>query len=152
MTTKARIIKPTNSLKAKIGSGGIPDERIQRAQDHIESAEIDFTPMAAEFLQELETELKPSNNPPSSAMINAIMQLKGCGGMFRYQLISDVANNALHFVEGLETLNDDAVDVLKGHTQTIRTILTENGGPHGRILLKELHDARERYHLKYNNL
>lgn len=82
------------------------------------------------------------------------MQLKANGGMFQYQLISEIAALALHFLENVETVNDDALQVVDVHAKTIHIIIANDlkgdGGKEGYALVKELEKACKRFFGKYN--
>ncbi|MCD8563129.1 MAG: hypothetical protein LRY54_03600 [Alphaproteobacteria bacterium] len=155
---KTRYITPPHRLKTKAGTGGISETLIERAQFHIETIEIDFEPEAqkqltliSSVLARLKTEPPPYEAAP---LTDPIMQLKANGGMFRYQLISDVADIALNFLENLNTLNKAALEVIEAHVHTIKIILAHklkgDGGKEGFTLIRELENVCQRYNKKYD--
>lgn len=156
---KPRFVNPPNKLKAKIGSGGIDNSLLDKSQDFIENTNLDFVPYARDYLKTFsETSKQAVNNNENPAeakdkIIEPVMQLKANGGMFRYQLVSDVADIALQFLESIPVINNDAFDVLKAHQKTIEVIinsgLTGDGGREGYALVKELHQACNRYFAKH---
>lgn len=156
---KARFIKPPNILKQKVGSGGIDESLLEQAQSIIDTVELDFVPYAEEFLRQLSAAVKKARTSDDSfqdkkeSIVGPIMQLKANGGMFRYQLVSDVADIALQFVESVDDINNDGLDVIKAHENTIRVItgnkLRGDGGNEGFALVKELHKACKRYFEKH---
>lgn len=155
---KTRYITPPHRIKHKAGTGGISEALIERAQFHIETVEIDFEPEARRFLNAIEDILArhKTRAPPHEAapLIGPIMQLKANGGMFRYQLISDVADIALTFLESLSVLNNAALEVIGAHVHTIKIILAHklkgDGGREGFTLIQELEKACQRYYKKYD--
>ena len=86
-----RFIKPPNKLKQKVGTGGIDEKLLDKAQHYIEKADLDFVPYAQKFLKELSDyarEARKSNDNHKEAknkLIGPVMQLKANGGMFKYQ-------------------------------------------------------------------
>ena len=48
-----KIIKANKNLKEKVGTGDIAATRVEASQNMIENNEVDFEPMAAEFLDAL---------------------------------------------------------------------------------------------------
>lgn len=153
-----RFIKPPNILKQKVGHGGISEERLEKSQQFVNNIEVDFTPYAKQFLTELSAKIKDAQGNDNfekvrDGIIAPIMQLKANGGMFRYQLVSDVADIALQFVEAIDEINQDGLNVLKAHENTIKIIVSSNlrgdGGAEGYALVKELDKARRRYFTKY---
>jgi hypothetical protein len=158
---KVRFIKPPNIFKKKVGAGGISELLLEKSQEAIDNVEVDFTPYAQDFLKQITEAIalaRSQNNlkDAKEKLIRPVMQLKANGGMFRYHLLSDIANTALQFLEDIDELNDDAYDVIKAHENTLKIIvstkLVGNGGAKGGALIKELQKACQRYHKKYGNL
>ncbi len=155
----ARFIKPPNILKQKVGVGGIDEALLDQSQKHIENTELDFTPIAEKFLKEFSARIKKAKTGKGKISIEntvaPIMQLKANGGMFRYQLLSDVADICLQFLEGIEDLNKDAIEVLVAHEKTLQLIIMHklkgDGGGEGYALVKELDKACRRYFKKHKN-
>jgi hypothetical protein len=156
---KVRFIKPPNVLKNKVGTGGIDEKLLEKSQETISNTEVDFIPFAKQFLKQLAdftAQAQISNEEFKEAkekIIGPVMQLKANGGMFRYQLLSDVADIALQFLESIETCNNDTFDVIKAHEKTLQVIIANklkgDGGPAGYALIKELDQACQRYFSKY---
>ena len=158
---KVRFIKPPNILKQKVGFGGIPETRLIKSQEVIDSVQVDFVPYANDFLNALTTQIKEAKKDGANfdeikdSMIRPVMQLKASGGMFHYQLISDIADIALQFLEAIEDINKDSLDVISAHEKTMRVIINNklegNGGKEGDALIKELDQACKRYFAKHPN-
>ena len=157
-TQKARFIKPPNIFKSKVGAGGISELLLEKSQEAIDNVEIDFTPYAQEFLKQITEAValaraQKNLKDAKEKLIRPVMQLKANGGMFRYHLLSDIANIALQFLESIDDMNEDAYDVIKAHEDALKVIvaskLAGNGGAKGGALIKELEKACQRYHKKY---
>lgn len=159
---KARFINPPNKLRQKIGTGGIDESLLTKSQNYIETnTEVDFTPVAKDFLQKLARVTrdikagKINGKDAIAAMIGPVMQLKANGGMFRYQLLSDVADIALQFLEKVDEINKDGFELIDAHEKTIQVIIANglrgDGGSEGYALVKELDQARVRYFDKYGS-
>ncbi len=156
---KVRFIKPPNIIKQKVGAGGIDETLLEKSQQAINNTEFDFLPYAQQFLKQLSefvAEARKNNeafHASKEKIIGPVMQLKANGGMFRYQLVSDVADIALQFLESIEVSNDDTFDVIKAHENTIKVIIANklkgDGGREGYALIKELDQACQRYFSKY---
>ncbi len=153
-----RFIKPPNVLKKKVGTGGIDESLLERGQEAINTTEFDFAPYAMQFLKQLSEfarDAKSNDNfkAAKEKMIGPVMQLKANGGMFRYQLVSDVADIALQFLEAVDEANTDTFDVIRAHENTIKIIINNklkgDGGREGYALIKELDGACQRYFSKY---
>ena len=50
---KAEFIKPPNILKAKVGSGGLSEDILNKAQLLLENNTVDFQPLAEIYLNSL---------------------------------------------------------------------------------------------------
>ena len=159
MSRKPIFTTPKNTLKEKVGDGGIPAYLIKQCQTFLESNPVDFTPYARRFLQDLEviqTDIQKGQADTEKTMaeiINIIMQLKSNGSMFHYQLISMVSDVMLRFLEKGKKLDEDFLEILSVYTKTLNIIvnkkLTGNAGREGYALTQELHNACLRYYSKY---
>lgn len=156
---KARFITPPNRLKEKVGDGGISEALLIKSQEFIENNTIKFEPIAQQYLAELKVALKAAKANPGAgrravdAMIRPIMQLKANGGMFRYHLVSHVANIVLQFLEKITVVDRDVCDIVEAHNNCLTIVITNNlrgdGGREGAALVKELQDACARYYKKH---
>lgn len=152
---KVRFHKPVNLFKQKVGEGGIPADRLSRAQSFIENTKVDFKPYAAAYLKAVESAISAYEAGQLSAreaidrMTIPVMQLKANGGMFRYGLVSEIADTLLYFMEKIERLNADSLSVVRVHVSALHSITSNGiagfGGQEGRALLDELDRACERY-------
>lgn len=156
----AKYIRPPNTLKLKVGGGGIPDDRIEKAQVAANELEIDFRPIGegliAEFssaLKTVEAALKQNQPFERNSLIFPVMQLKANGGMFQFRLISDVADICLQFMETVPDFNADTLEIVRAHEHAVKTIIKNelrgDGGEDGFKLVQELHKACKRYFKKY---
>jgi hypothetical protein len=157
---KVKFIKPPNTLKLKVGSGGIPQERIQDAQLAMEMFETDFSPIAHELIRKFSAGMRGVEKAVAAkvefdrdSIVYPVMQLKANGGMFKYTLMSDVADICLQFMEAVNDYNGDTLEVIRAHENSLRSIigndLKGNGGHEGYKLVQELHQACQRYFKKY---
>jgi len=156
-----KIITPRNVLREKIGYGGIDPVVLERAEEVIRNSEkeLDYADYAREFLQRMEKVMLAARQPGRNdrqiikSLTSPVMDLKASGGMFGFSLVSEIADVILDFLEGLETLNDDALEIFDIHHKTLNAIITNalkgNGGASGLALSKELYGACQRYHKKY---
>ena len=153
---KAELIKPPNKLKEKVGSGGIDMRVIQKAQNLLENNNVDFKPQAT-ILMEVLTEAindAKSGNAKGEDAIEAIMypamQLKAQGAMFKYPLISDIANILVNFLETVTLIDKDVLDITVAHRMSLNAVLAGeikgDGGKIGKELRDELMDACNRYY------
>lgn len=160
--SKVKYIKPPNLLKLKIGHGGVPKELRRKAEDHRQSYEADFTDDGLRLVEEISkaraaaVERFKAQGAPIQDMddvVKPIMQLKANGGMFKYQLVSDVADICLQFLEAINDYEEEALEIIQGHEKTLRSLLEHNlqgdGGKGGYDVVVELHNACQRYFKKH---
>ncbi len=157
---KVKFINPPNQLKMKVGGGGIPQERLERAQIVMDDFDMDFRPIARKLAANLskatEDAIKKIDQKQTfekDEMVFPIMQLKANGGMFKYRLLTDVADICLQFMETVNDYNEEAIDIIKAHENAIQIIIKSDlkgdGGKAGYTLVQELHQACTRYFKKY---
>lgn len=158
----AELIMPPNRIKEKVGSGGLDEKIIARAQSLIESNTEDFRPIAATLLDMMEAEISKAQTgqQKGEAAIEAIiypaMQLKAQGAMFKYPLITDISSTLVGFLEVIREINTDALEIIIAHKTTLRAVLRAeikgDGGAQGEALRAELRDACTRFFQLYKEL
>lgn len=158
---KAEFIKPPNFLKSKVGSGGLSEEILDKAQALLENNTVDFLPLAEMYLSSVmkgieaaqNAEHKADNEYIISMMLYPGMQLKANGGMFHYPLVTEIADRMIQFLEAIETPDIDAVEIIVAFHTTMRAVvqgkITGMAGNYGAELLTALDAACRRYFEKY---
>lgn len=157
----AEFIKPPNMLKAKVGTGGLSDEILDKAQALLESNTVDFLPLAEMYLGammkgiEMAKNSGPTDDPEYiiTTMLYPGMQLKANGGMFHYPLVTAIADKLIQFLEVIEEPDIEATEIVLAFYTTTKAIvhgrITGHGGKHGEELLKALNEACIRYFEKH---
>lgn len=158
----AEFITPPNTLKQKIGTGGLSKEVLDKAQNVIEDAVQDYPPVAAEDLKKLQAgidELKKNDENKEKAFYEiqaASIDLKSNGAMFGYPLVSQMANSLLTYVENIKDnikeIDNAAIEIIQGHHNSIKAVVdTRQSGEvdeGGKALVAALSDAAKRYYKK----
>ena len=149
------IHKAKYDLQKKVGKGPIDLKALDKAQSLIEESSDDFEPLAMNFLAKLKTGIDNANKGIGSTeeliagMTSPVMELKANAKMFKYDLVSSLANIMLGFLETISTLDKDGIDIVAAHHQTLNLIIIKkmkgDGGEHGQLLQTELRDAVHRY-------
>ena len=159
-----RFILPPNVLKQKVGEGGIPADRLTRAQTYIKDNNVDFSPEGKKHLSALAVLIAEGRQAKDASTSTAlcekiileVMQLKAHGGMFHYGLVSMVSDVVLQFLERVKTLNTDVFAILGAYTNTMDVIFENemrgDGGEEGMALAWELEQATERYRVRHFGL
>ncbi len=157
---KPRFIDPPNVLRQKCGYGGLDPTRLQRAENFIDENQLDFGPYALALMARLDEIIKECKSGKRTGpkarddLTKPIMELKANGGMFKYVLLSEIADIALNFLENISELDNDVYEIIQAHQNTLNVIistrLTGSGGKEGRVLAEELFSACKRYYKKHN--
>lgn len=159
---KATFIKPPNILKAKVGFGGLNDQILDRAQKLLEEQASDFKPLAEVYLDRMrsgissarESEEDTSTDEDTIAQILfPCVQLKANGGMFHYPLVTRIADRFVQFIEVVERLDHETLDIAEAFYTTIKIVVNGeikgDGGVQGEALVSELNNACMRYFDKH---
>ncbi len=158
---KAEFFTPPNHLKMKVGNGGLSEDVLNKAQALLENNTIDFRPLGELYLESITRGMEQARNSTAEANVETVittilfpvMQLKANGGMFHYELVTRIADRLIQFLEVVEELDTDALEIVQAFHTTIRAILLGqirgNGGQRGDELMNALVDACYRYFEKY---
>jgi hypothetical protein len=158
---KAEFFSPPNHLKMKVGNGGLTENILNRAQALLENNSVDFTPLAEMYLDAMMKGIEQARTPApelsQEMMIGAIlfpgMQLKANGGMFHYDLVTQIADRFIQFMEAIERIDSDSLEIIIAFHTTIRAIILGrikgDGGKRGEELMTALIDACRRYFEKH---
>ncbi len=159
---KAEFIKPPNILKKKVGSGGLPQSRIDEAQRVIDlEGELSFEPMAKEYLHELlggiklikQNKLDLDKETLIAGLIYPTLQLRANGKMFGHSLVTQISNKLIHFLEVIDYPDDEVLNIILVFHSSMTLILKRKmkgmGGKEGQALFLELDNLCQRYFTKY---
>ena len=128
-TGKAKLVKPDNTLKEKVGSGGFDQAVLAKAQTMLEKNDVDFRPIATDLLKELNDTLissKESQESPAAilgAVMYPLMQLKAQGTLFHYPSITYITGPLIDFLEITPELNAEVREILEGYKKSIQAII-----------------------------
>ena len=151
----AKLVKPKNRIKAKVGTGGFDEEKIEKAQNVIKENKVDFSPIAEKFLDELDDVLGNDDLQDKerfSMMLDPLMQLKAQGTMFNYSSITVTTFVVVEFLDEKQKVDHTIKEIIKAYSQTIRTLLKlelrDSEDKTCQLLVNELSKVCERYSKK----
>lgn len=162
----AEFIMPPNIIKAKIGAGGLNESILDRAQQLLESNTVDFAPLAEIYLKnmmlgietarkELLTKDELTEEGKISLILYPCVQLKANGGMFHFPLVTRAADRFVQFIEVVERLDEETLEIAQAFHTAIRVIVASkikgDGGVQGNALIEELNNACMRYFEKHRH-
>lgn len=154
---KAEFFTPPNMLKIKVGYGGLSDDILNKAEALLQNNSMEFTPLAEMYLDTMMKGIEQARTPPegmdNDTIIAAIlfpgMQLKANGGMFHYNLITQIADRFIQFMEVIDRVDPEALEIILAFHTTIRAVLLGrikgDGGKRGEELMAALVSACYRY-------
>lgn len=159
MSEQVKIIKATSQLQRKAGIGEVDAVRVEKAEKVIQDNTEDFSSIATAFLDRLEDAVTRARTDHGvnaiempakiAAMTQPVMELKANARMFKYDLVTALANVMLGFLENIRDLDLNAVEIVAAHHSTLKVIIAKqmkgDGGPNGVLLRSELEDACDRY-------
>ena len=153
-----KVIKADKKLQTKVGTGQIDENLVERCQEVIDNNSVDFAPLAKEYLDLLSEAIKAAKSSEMekseaiSNMTAPVMQLKANAAIFKFNLIGNLANVMLSFLEAVDKLDADALSIVEAHHKTLTAIVLKNmkgdGGAFGKQMEEELKNACKRYYAK----
>ncbi len=156
----ATFIKPPNIIKAKVGDGGLSDAILNRAQAVLEQHAKDFKPLAEIYLDQMQAGINEASEHQAHGVANEneediakilfpCVQLKANGAMFQYPLVTRIAQRFVQFMEVVERLDQETLEIATAFHKTIKIVINAqikgDGGEQGDALVEELNNACKRY-------
>ncbi len=154
--TKARKIKAEKTLRVKIGaSASITDKQIEKAQEIIDRATVDFKPFAYEMIGIIEGNVEYmqlmsyGREEEYETFLVPFIQLKGQAAMFGNTFVSDLSQVILSFLDKNRRLDDTSLEIVKAYCKSARVAYEKDidtlQSNNGRTLYTELQYAIKRY-------
>ena len=157
-SSQVKVYKASHELQLKAGTGEVDPNKIQKAESAIQNNTENFTEVGGEFLERLAAGVARARNSDLpmkekiAGMTQPVMELKANARMFKYELVTELANVMLGFLENIRDLDKDAIEIVAAHHTTLNAIISKemkgDGGSSGPMLRMELEDACQRYFKK----
>lgn len=158
----AEFLTPPNLIKAKVGNGGLSNQLLMKTQKLLEEHAQDFTPLAKIYLDRMaegieqaksNTEEFSESEDQISLILFPCVQLKANGTMFQYPLVTRLADRFVQFMEVVERLDKETLEIAEAFYSTIKIVVSSQikgtGGSQGEQLVEELNAACMRYFAKH---
>lgn len=149
-------------LQLKTGKGTIDPAVIHNAEKIMEEIDIDFAPMAQDYLYVVVITLRDLDNNKINKrdahrkITKAIMELKANSKIFGYGLLGDLSGVLLNLIDNSDDLDPDLIKIINAHYKTgtviINDRMTGDGGQIGKVIFKEFQAACARYTDKQQKL
>lgn len=149
--SQAQFIRPPNGLrKAKVGSGPakLDPQLLANAEAAVDDMQQHYADWADEDLTMLEKTLidireADDQIPHIKTLFRHALDMKGQGGSFGYDMVTQVAGSLADFITDRSELKGIDFDVVAAHVQTMRAVFAEDvkgdGGKTGKALMGGLH-------------
>jgi chemotaxis protein histidine kinase CheA len=155
----ARIVRPENKLKQKIGTDVnlrelLQPEVVQGAQQVIADKKEEFLDWTRDDLLKMEEaftklRIEAPTAPPLVTISRHAETLRDRSGTFGYQLGSDIAKSLAKYSTQTNPQNPHLLVVLRSHMDGLQTVfkdhVTDSGGIIGMELLQSLKKLVEKY-------
>ena len=149
------VIKADKYLQQKVGTGQINPNIITRSEKIMEEIKVDFAPIAKGFLNEFKKAIDVAEksetlcNKIKEEITISIMQLKANASTFKHNLIGELSNTTLEFLESTAEIDDVILEILNAQHTTLLHLVNidtkSDGGKAGEALKIELEEAYKRY-------
>jgi len=144
------------SLQARIGAGSFDQKRVVKAQEKIQNNDIDFTPLIAKYLIELNSALQKyeANDFNDSEDIIAaftlpMMQIKANAKFCGYDLVGNLSDIMLVFMESVVDVDQNMIETILIYKKTLHDIMMKqiqgDVKAYGQKIQNELTKACQRY-------
>lgn len=123
-----KIVIPKNELKEKVGNGGFDDKNVKAAQTAIEENDIDFAPIAYQYLAQLQQAIaaaRASQNYRATRLdlLDVAIQLRAQGAMFHYSSLTAVTGVMVDLLESVETVDEKILEIAVAYERSAQLLL-----------------------------
>jgi len=149
------IIKADKYLQQKVGRGQINPNLITRSETVIEETTVNFAPIAQGFLTEFKKAINAAEKSETPCekikedITFSIMQLKANASTFKHDLIGELSNTTLKFLESTTEIDKLILEILNAQHSTLSHLAKidtkSDSGKIGEALKTELEEAYKRY-------
>ncbi|MBX2834505.1 MAG: hypothetical protein KTR28_06000 [Micavibrio sp.] len=153
-----KVIKANHALQGKVGVGPLDQKVVERCEKVMQENKADFAPLALQYLDELNQGMNEARTKGADVkgakdgIIAPVMQLKANAKIFDYDLIGNLANVMLSFLEAVDKFDDQVLEIVNAHSVTLRAIVMKNmkgnGGDAGKLMEEELRSVCKRYFIR----
>jgi len=157
VSNSAQVIRPTNTLRMKVGGGfgGIDANAIAKAEEALKAMSSQFGQWLQDEIVKLEqaqTAIREAGYTPETAeaLYYRAHDLKGLGSTYQYPLVTRLAGSLCKLLDDQQKRMAAPLVLLDAHIDAIRAVVRDqiqtDEHPTGRILAETL-EARVSAHL-----
>jgi len=155
----SKIVIPKNTLKKKVGDGGFKEESIKKAQETIETNEVDFNPIAFEYLNRIRKDIAEYNTHKDSVKLHSglldhLTQLRAQGSMFHYSSITAITDIVVDLLDSLKNVDEKILEIVNAYERCASILLKQSvksdSNPICQSITTELKTVCNKYKAKHN--
>ncbi len=149
---KAEFITPPNTLKMKVqvapGEKGIDLAALERAESVINNMQSSYLEWVENDLKSLEAAIAEASTvdgdlePHFEKIFSISHDIKGQGGSFGYQMMTNIGNQLCRFIESMGTPNKSDLHIVRLHLDAMKLVIGKrmegDGGKTGEELVAGL--------------
>jgi chemotaxis protein histidine kinase CheA len=146
---KYMIINPPHAIATKVSGSGPMSERMVKNADFVlkkhAEAYANTSKILVEKLAKIVEQLDENSNGQKQiiqSIFNLTHNIRGQGGTFGYDLITDIAASLCEFTDELDTCDAKAIKLINAHVDALRAVIMENatgdGGDTGKAISQSL--------------
>lgn len=157
MSDDPHIVKPPTSLSDKVamgGAGGVDFDMLEQAELVLNSMTSEYIEWAKGDIERLETAINTlkSDGGGTKKNLNAVFKvahdIKGQGGSFGFNLMTDLGSLMCLLIENLDTVDSRRIEAMQIYITAMKHVLTNeikgSGGADGVALLSGLESMKEK--------
>ncbi len=158
--TFPRFYKADYELQQKIGIGSLDPVAFSKAQEYLDSVQVDIIPQLRDILIEIETVLAEAAKVTYEReeflpkITKPIMDIKSNAGMFHEMMVCRVSSFMLTFLEDVRKFDKDILEIIGAYIKVIKMLLDlkikDEKNTLGQSFLAEIRNATKRYYDKYD--
>ena len=128
------VISPRNSLKAKVGSGGLPPGVLKQAAQAVEEMcrNVDFGDETRDVMIAIKAHLQQAESDPIHcadslmAIFDIAHELRGQAATFEFPMVTRVAASLCRFTIERHNLSQLELEITRVHVDAMMRIITDN--------------------------
>lgn len=130
----AELITPPNTLKEKVGSGGLPPGVLEKAAAAVEEfcRNVDFGAETREIMITINAYMQQAEADPDNCaqplikIFEIAHELRGQAATFEFPMVTRIASSLCQFTSARQTLSRIELDITRVHVEAMMRVIKDN--------------------------